>query len=317
MHILNLRDIRAMKTVHHSVALLLLLTAVVSGQQHKGMVVGVLFSSTAPPYQQASEGFRTHLQEQNVPLLFHTRVVTQDTPEDIKVMLSGKKPDIVLALGARAAEFAQSTIDDIPVVFCMVFGADRYHSSNSTGVSLDIPARARLQRLKGILPKVKRVGFVTSPRSTDAGASLRDACSSLGLTPVHQEVQTQRRFTQALEAMAGKVDVFMMVPDPSIYLSATVDHLLRTGLDSGFPVVGLSSAYTKAGALLSFDCSYADLGRQAGVLALRIDAGESPGSIEPQTPEHIVVSLNLSVARRLGTDISPETAAEAAQVYGR
>jgi len=109
----------------------------------------------------------------------------------------------------------------------------------------------------------------------------------------------------------------LMIPDPKIYFPRSVEYLLLESLRKRFPVVGLSRLYTKAGALLSFDCDYKDLGRQAGEIALRILDGENPADIQPQRPGKIKFSLNLLTAERLGIKIPSVIITEASEVFGK
>jgi len=74
-----------------------------------------------------------------------------------------------------------------------------------------------------------------------------------------------------------------MVADTKIYFPKSIEHLLREGLSRKIPVIGLSSSYTKAGSLISFDCDYEDLGRQTAEFALRILAGERSKLLYKQT----------------------------------
>jgi putative ABC transport system substrate-binding protein len=81
------------------------------------------------------------------------------------------------------------------------------------------------------------------------------------------------------------------------------------------PIVGLSSSYTRAGALASFEADYADMGRQAAEMALRIAGGQSPRAIKPSGPRRVKTSINLAVAERLGIAFDPEAIKEADDVF--
>jgi putative ABC transport system substrate-binding protein len=82
------------------------------------------------------------------------------------------------------------------------------------------------------------------------------------------------------------------------------------------PVIGLSSSYTKAGALISFECDYENLGEQAAEIALKILNGKDPAKIGFLEPKEINFSLNLLAAQRLGIKFSPEVIKEAREVFG-
>jgi putative ABC transport system substrate-binding protein len=81
------------------------------------------------------------------------------------------------------------------------------------------------------------------------------------------------------------------------------------------PVIGLSNGYTKAGALMSVDCDYRGVGRQAGEMCARILGGERPSSIKSQRPLKAAgYSLNMMVANQLGVSLSSTAESEAAEV---
>jgi putative ABC transport system substrate-binding protein len=77
----------------------------------------------------------------------------------------------------------------------------------------------------------------------------------------------------------------------------------------------LAASYSRAGALISFEADYRDIGRQAGAMALRIIDGENPASIKPATPRGIKTSLNLAVAKRLRISLDAAAVKEAAEVF--
>jgi putative tryptophan/tyrosine transport system substrate-binding protein len=78
----------------------------------------------------------------------------------------------------------------------------------------------------------------------------------------------------------------------------------------------LSSLYTRAGALLSFDCDYVNLGRQTGEIALRLLNGENIAGIKEEHPKDVKISINLSVAERLGINFPAQVIKEA-MIFGK
>lgn len=83
------------------------------------------------------------------------------------------------------------------------------------------------------------------------------------------------------------------------------------------PVIGLSSTYTKAGAFVSFEGNYHDIGSQVGEIALRVLGGEKPENIAPARPRTVQFSLNLLVAERMGITIPSDIIKESSEVFGR
>ncbi|MBD3243489.1 MAG: hypothetical protein GF331_23060 [Chitinivibrionales bacterium] len=291
-------------------------TALPQSANRNDAVVLTLLSSTAQPYQEAVQGFRDLLHRRDVPLLEYTHVVSRDPASTIRAVVAEKQPDLILALGARATGFAAEYLNSVPVVYGVVF-ADEDEGAHATGVTLNIPAYVRLEGAKQILPDASRVGFITSKGYEDERKEVSQACARLGLELIARQVDSQKDFADALSEISTRIDMFIMTADPALYIPQSVTFLLRKGLEEGFPVIGLSSSYTKAGALLSFDCDYRDLGRQAAEIALLIVKGVKPSDVPAQAPERVNMSLNLSVADRLGIRIPNDIVAQAAQVFGR
>ncbi len=280
-------------------------------------VVTALFSSGAAPYREVVEGFRALLQSREIPLLVYERDLSAETPEAFDEHLAQKTPDVVLALGTRAAQFCREHVSTVPVVFTMVLEVDSLAGGNRTGVSLNIPADKRLATLREVLPAASRIGVLHSAGSEATVRELSRVASRHGFSIVARVIGSQREFPGALAELMPSVDCLVMVPDPAVYIPSSVEHLLRTALESRVPVVGLSSMYTRAGALVSFDCDYRDIGTQAGTVAIRVLDGESPGAIRPLAPSTLSYSLNISVARQLGTTLPREVVSGAGALFGQ
>jgi putative tryptophan/tyrosine transport system substrate-binding protein len=110
--------------------------------------------------------------------------------------------------------------------------------------------------------------------------------------------------------------LFPYISDPNIYLPKATEFLLLEALQKKVPVVGLSSSYTKAGAITAFDCDYDDLGKQAAELILKIINADPVAVKETIAPRKIKFSLNLKVAERLEIAVPPEIINEAGEVFG-
>ena len=282
----------------------------------KRVVVTVVFPSDVEAYQQAWNGFKEFFDEKGVSLWASEYDLKQDEPAEVYSRINKERPDIVLTLGTKASKLAKEKIKDIPVVFCMVFDPQKITALNITGVSMEIPAKIKLQGIKRILPHTKKIGLIYSPGSTPAYEEISLLCSSIGFEIVRRKIDSEEEFPDALKDISHKIDCFLMIPDSKIYFLKSVEYLLLESLRKGFPVVGLSSHYTKAGALFSFDCDYNDLGRQAAKITLKILNGEKPANIKPSNPKKINLSLNRSAAERLGIKIPSQITKEASEVFG-
>ncbi len=280
------------------------------------VVVSVVFSSDIEAYQQAWNGFKEFFDERKVSLWVSDFNLKDEEPAVVYSQVSKEKPDIVFTLGTKASKLAREKIKDIPVVFCMVFNPKKIVDLNITGVSMEIPAKIKLQGIKRILPHIKKIGLIYSPGSTPAYEEISLLCNSIGFELVRRKIDSEKEFPDALKDISHKIDCFLMIPDSKIYFPKSVEYLLLESLREKFPVVGLSSVYTKAGALFSFDCDYNDLGHQAAEITLKILNNEKPSNIKPAIPRKTNLSLNLIAAERMGIEIPSQIIKEASEVFG-
>jgi len=101
--------------------------------------VAIISSGNLSVYQQAIAGFRSAL-----PASIHVQeyVLGQPMIDDrtIGQQIRGADPDVVLAVGGKAALLAKIEIVDQPVVFCMVLNPDAFGlpAANMTGVLMTI-----------------------------------------------------------------------------------------------------------------------------------------------------------------------------------
>lgn len=280
------------------------------------VVVSVVFSSDIEAYTQAWNGFKKFLGEKKVSLWVSEYNLKDEEPAEIYSKIAKEKPDIVVTLGSHASKLAKERIKEIPVVFCMVFNPKQMIGSNITGVSMEIPAEIQIKGIKEILPDAKNMGLIYSPGSKADYEAISWVYGQNGFKLITRKVDLEEELSGALKDISSQIDCFLMIPDSKIYSPISVKHLLIQSLREGFPVIGLSSLYTKAGALFSFDCDYEDLGRQAGGITLRILNGEKPGDIAPSIPKKTKLSLNLATAERLGIKIPSQIIKESSEVFG-
>jgi putative ABC transport system substrate-binding protein len=280
------------------------------------VVVSVVFSSDIEGYQQAWSGFEEFFGEKKVSLWVSDYNLKKQEPAEVYSKINKEKPDVVVTLGSQASKLAKEEIKNAPVVFCMVFNPKKIVGPNITGVSMEIPAEIQIKGIKEILPDAKNIGLIYSPGSKADYEAISWVCSQMGFKLITKKVDSEEELSGALKDISSQIDCFLMIPDSKIYSPISVKHLLIQSLREEFPVIGLSSLYTKAGALFSFECDYGDLGRQAAEITLRILNGEKPGDIAPSIPKKTKSSLNLATAKRLGIKIPSQIIKEASEVFG-
>lgn len=277
--------------------------------------LSTILSADIAQYRQAFDGFQDAVRERKGVVANVEHVLGKETGESIMLGIGAEKPEVVFVIGSTAAQFGKARIRNIPVVFAMVLQPHPLAGDNVTGVALDISGRFKLEQIRRVLPDARRIGVIYSPASAALYRDVEQGCRTLGLQAVGRDIRSGKDLPEAFGEMVDRIDLFLMLPDAAIYFSNSIEFLLKEALMSRIPVVGLAASYTRAGALVSFDADYRDLGRQAGEMAVRIIDGELPQNMEPSRPRKIKTSLNLVVAERLGIKIDPQVIREASEVF--
>ena len=276
--------------------------------------VAVILTSDKGPYQETYKGVRDFFAERNLSLTITEYNLERENPDDVIRKVSQKRPDLLLTIGTRATEFAKDHVKNLPVVFSMVLDPKPFSDPHFTGVSLEIPLSAKLSGTRKILPAAKRIGVIYSPESEGEYKELVHSAEGAGFQIIGKRILSAREFPDALKDLSWRIDAFLMVPDATLYFPQSVKHLLLSSVQDKFPVIGLSASYTRAGAMISFESDYREVGRQTGEVVSRVLSGEAPGAIPPSGPRKIRYSLNLITADRLGLSIPSSVIKEAAEV---
>ncbi len=277
----------------------------------------VIFSSDIDPYRQAFDGFKKALLDRRVSYWTMEYTLDKEEADVIVQQIFRKRPVLILTIGPEASRLAKEKIRDIPVVFSMVLHPEAFTGLNITGVSLDIPFKVKLDNIRRILPGVRKLGVIYSQKSAAEYKEIAQGCKDTGLQLVGREIASVKEFPDAFKEISRQIDSFLMIADTRIYFQKSIEYLLSESLKNRLPVIGLSSSYTRAGALFSFDMDYIDLGRRAGEIAAKIMVGERPANMVRSRPDSIRFSLNLVVAERLGIKIPPRVLREASEVFGK
>jgi putative ABC transport system substrate-binding protein len=191
-----------------------------------------------------------------------------------------------------------------------------YATANVTGVALEFPVATELQWLRRFLPEHDRVGVLFNPEENRqkverAAAVARD----IGIEWVAQHVNTPQDLPGALKGLARRIDVLWGIPDSVVFSRKTAKAILLFSFRNRIPLVGLSGAWVKAGALYALERDYRDLGAQCGEMALQILAGEPVGSIPLALPRKVAYSLNEKTARHVKLKLPEDLVRGAKQVF--
>lgn len=214
--------------------------------------------------------------------------------------------DVVVAIGTTAFRKVR-TIKDLPVVYTMVMPTETARSlpPNISGVSMNVSPEASLSAIREVFPKAKRVGLIYDPQHTASFVeeAVR-AAGAAGVELVVKQVHNPSEVPGSLDSLRDRMDVFWMLPDPTLVTVETIDYLLRFSFQHDLPVFSFSKKYVEMGAVAALDLDLYDMGVQAGEMASVLAAsGAGPVRVYARK-SHLLV--NAKVASKMGLRIQSE-----------
>jgi len=284
--------------------------------------VAIVKSSSIPPFEQAIGAFVSVLREQKRQPEILTFDLEGDAANGPSVMTKVKdaNPTVVVAVGSLATAAALADSSSLPIVFSMVLypalsGFTDAGPHPVTGVSLDIPDAEVFRKLRQVLPKARRVGVLYHPDETGRLVeAARKAATAHGFEIVAESVAEATPLA-VMDRIARTVDVLWSVADSHVFTPQTTSALILSALRHGVPLVGLSVAHVRAGAMAAFFCDHEEIGRQTAAVTLRVLGGDEPRSIPVGQPKSVRLALNLRTVRHLDLELSPDIEADAAEVF--
>ncbi|MDH4081761.1 MAG: ABC transporter substrate-binding protein [Nitrospira sp.] len=298
-----------------SLLVLLSLTTLWSTVEAEEIVI--VKSGDLPSYDQAVVGFRA-----GIPSLVKVKEYNLNghltRGREIGRALRASPPDLIFAVGLKAAMSTKLEIFDTPVVFCMVLNPETYDlpASNMTGIAVRAPSEAQLAAIRSLMPNRKRIGVLYG--EDQSGAAVHEAirvAGQQGLELVPVAVRSQEDVAHALSGLLPKIDVLWLIQDQLVVSESAIPVFLESSLKTKVPIFTFSSTLVQQGAVGALVLDPWAVGQQAARLSLRrlTDAGASAGTME--APEHSQWALNLKSAAYFDITLDPELIRMANQLF--
>lgn len=255
------------------------------------------------PYGEAFSGFKTLVNNR-----FSGVDYTFRNSNGAVEYLSGRKPDLVLAIGMDALQKVK-IFPGVPIVYLMVLNPSVmvHEERNVTGVSMTISPEKQLAAIHRVLPLARRIGLLFDPKKSASFVKRAQIASKeFKIDLLAKEVNNPRFVPTALASMKGAIDAFWMIPDTTVVTPDTIELLMLYSLENKIPVCTFSIKYLEVGALMSLDINAFEMGRQAGELAVKILSGKRVSEIAPVEADTADLVINESVASKLKVPISED-----------
>ena len=176
----------------------------------------------------------------------------------------------------------------------------------------------RLELVKEILPNVSRVAVFPntaaqfpSRRALELKQIARSMKIDLQILEVQSSADFPTAFTTASKAQVGAI---MLLPDPTGIYFANIKQIIDLSIKHRIPVVGTTSSYTNAGALMSYEPNEPDLWRRAASYVDKILKGAKPADLPVEQPTKFELVINLKTAKQIGMTVPQRVLARADKV---
>jgi len=239
-----------------------------------------------------------------------------DRLPDLATELVQRKVDLLVAVGALAAQAAQHATRTIPIV---AFVGDPVEmglvaslarpGGNLTGVSAQSTAVSgkMLELLKEAVPQASRVAVLWNPANPNKVLEWQEtqsAAPAFGVTLQSVEVRTPDDFERAFAALTrGRADALITFID-----SLTLTSRRQIGdftTQNRLPMMAAAREFVEAGGLMSYGMKPRDLYGHLAVYVDKILKGAKPADLPVEQPTKFELVINLKTAQVLGITMPP------------
>jgi ABC-type uncharacterized transport system substrate-binding protein len=221
--------------------------------------------------------------------------------------------EMLITMSTPTLQVALRRAQRIPVVFTYVAsavaaGAGRTledHAPNVTGVEMTSPFDKMLALVRECLPSVRTVGTLFVPAEVNMVVNkdiLVSEGKKAGIEVVTVAVSTSTEVSDAALAMVSrKIDAVCQIGGN--LTAASFGGISQAARKAKLPVFSFQKSQALAGAAVTLARDYYDVGRAAGLVAVRIIRGESPARIPIQSFSKTNLIINRAAARAVGLNI--------------
>jgi ABC-type uncharacterized transport system substrate-binding protein len=218
------------------------------------------------------------------------------------------RPEVLVALGARALELCTNEFSNVPVVFGLVADPDQYIANPdlAAGITL-IPSDAQfLKAIKMLIPDVRDVVLLYDHRdgvAHDLHFSRFD--SRIGIRVHHIDLGDTPDPGTALMSLADRCQGMIIAPDPALFSRDVVRDLIIQSYEVNLPIAAYSSVFAEMGAFMAVEGNNDSVGNHLAKMARYLIEGGSNRDLGTRPPPYVTITVNKAVAEAFGIEVSP------------
>jgi putative ABC transport system substrate-binding protein len=297
-------------------------------QPGKAYRIGVLATTSWPPFDSFREGLRAlgYVEGHNLTLEYRWAEQRTTRFPDLAADLVRLPVDVIVTWGTPAAQAAKQATSTIPIVMASSGDALRtglvtslaHPDGNLTGLSaLNLTLEnKRLELLKEAVPTASRIAVLWQPANPYAPLVLNDmqeAAQHLGVQLLPIEVHRVADVEGAFAAMTRQhADALVVSSDAFFVLQRT--RIAELAIQHRLPAIYLHTEHVHAGGLMTYGPNYHDLFRRASTYVDKIFKGAKPGDLPIEQPSRFELAINLKAAQAIGLTIPPSLLFQADKV---
>jgi putative ABC transport system substrate-binding protein len=284
--------------------------------------VGVIYRGG--PYEVSIDGLREGLKAAGLEegrdialLLRNVRGDVKAAEAAARALERDEKVDLIVAISTTPARAAKRATVEVPIVFAAgtdPVAAGLVESIAAPGgrltglhfLTVDLTAK-RLEILREIVPKLRRIVTFYDPRTSGAVTSLdatRDAAGKLDIEVVAQQVTSLDELRDRLRTLtAADAEAFFFIADFLVILHTSL--VIEAANALRLPTMATQLSAVRAGALAAYGLDFREYGRRPARYVARILAGILPRDVPVEAVDRPALAINLKTARDIGLDVPP------------
>ncbi len=220
-------------------------------------------------------------------------------------LLKNKNIDLAISIGVDPAKAILASKPDYPVLYTLIpkqtldalFVKYQTDVTKMNVIYLTQSLSRKLLLSKIILNKPGRVGVTLSSRQSVFNDELLRQAKKLKIELKVKYAVNYKKPVAAMKAALSESDIYLVLYDSGILNKHTAKWLLYMAYKKSKPVIGFSSGYTRAGAVVSLFSTPSQIGRQTADWLINYLSNKNIKKI--QFPIYFTVSVNKRIQRIL------------------
>lgn len=291
--------------------------------------LGVQAEATLDPRQ--IEQFKAGLAEnklidgRTVVVEYHYADGKPERLEALARMLGARSDmDVIVTVGSQAVRTLLATGTRIPIVMAIIgdpVGPGFVKTLARPGgrvtglsmVNVELEGK-RLDILRAAVPSITKAMVLLDPGMQGEGVdTVERAAHTLGVELVMTSVASADEITPAFDRAVGQ-GVNGLVTMASPFLNFQRERIITLANQHRLPSIWEVDTFTRAGGLMSYGPSFADMYRRSAGYVAKILKGANPGDLPVEQPTRFELVVNMRTARLLGLSLPQSFLARADEV---